>query len=282
MNEISLRNVINTAVKAYELKINQKYLQENLIALEELKSKNGQSYMNLIQNAQNAQNAKITALEIIKLANKGLIFGKDFNIIPFKNKLTTIIDSTVYQKRMENENWQLKRGIIYKNEKFNWDTETQTPKLHEIDFLANTSNYNEIIGSYAFGINKNTGEKKGILLRKTDIDRLRNSSPSGNSDFSPWNKWPKEMVEAKLYRKLAQELGVDIKDIDIDEKEIKDNGDLEYINFSEINQNKPQINNQKIENKQNETVVEEYTEKVMTINNDNFIVDDLTEWESDI
>ncbi|WP_281268840.1 hypothetical protein [Spiroplasma phoeniceum] len=35
-----------------------------------------------------------------KLSNKGLIFGKDFNIIPFKNKLTTVIDSKVYCKRI--------------------------------------------------------------------------------------------------------------------------------------------------------------------------------------
>ncbi len=41
------------------------------------------------------------ALGIIKLSNKGLIFSKDFNIIPFKNKLTTIIDSKVYCKK----NW---------------------------------------------------------------------------------------------------------------------------------------------------------------------------------
>ncbi len=47
----------------------------------------------------NADNAKITALGIIKLSNKGLIFSKDFNIIPFKNKLTTIIDSKVYCKK---------------------------------------------------------------------------------------------------------------------------------------------------------------------------------------
>ncbi|WP_374697071.1 hypothetical protein [Spiroplasma endosymbiont of Polydrusus formosus] len=57
--------------------------------------KKGQSYLQLINNADNT---KITALGIINLSNKGLIFGKDFNIISFKNKLTTIIDSSVFQK----------------------------------------------------------------------------------------------------------------------------------------------------------------------------------------
>ncbi len=169
--------------------------------MQELKLKNNQNYTNLVGNADNG---KITALGIINLSNKGLIFGKDFNIIPFKNKLTTIIDSSVFQKRMEQEHWMLKRGIIYKSEKFVWDTDLQKPKLHEIDFMTNTNQYENIIGAYAFGINRLTGETKGILLRKADIDRLKSSSPSGNSDFSPWNKWPKEMVEAKLYRKLAQ------------------------------------------------------------------------------
>lgn len=112
MSNLGIKELIATAVKAYELNINAKYLQENLIALQELKLKNNQNYTNLVGNADNG---KITALGIINLSNKGLIFGKDFNIISFKNKLTTIIDSSVFQKRMEQEHWMLKRGIIYKS-----------------------------------------------------------------------------------------------------------------------------------------------------------------------
>ncbi|MFJ1522743.1 hypothetical protein, partial [Spiroplasma sp. ald] len=77
-----LKQYIKGAIVKYELKVNEKYLKENILALEELKMKNGQSYMSLVSNADNA---KITALGIINLSNKGLIFGKDFNIIPFKN-----------------------------------------------------------------------------------------------------------------------------------------------------------------------------------------------------
>ncbi len=72
------------------------------------------------------------------------------------------------------------------------------------------------------------------MLRKSDIDRLKGSSPSGNSEYSPWVKWPKEMVEAKLYRKLALEMGIDISDIDLDEKEIKEDGNFDYIPFTDI------------------------------------------------
>ncbi|WP_374697041.1 recombinase RecT [Spiroplasma endosymbiont of Polydrusus formosus] len=251
-NQMGIKELVATAIKAYELNVNAKYLQDNLIALQELKLKNNQSYINLIGNADNG---KITALGIINLSNKSLIFGKDFNIIPFKNKLTTIIDSGVFQKRMEQENWMLKRGIIYKSEKFVWDTDLQKPKLHEIDFMTNTSQYENIIGAYAFGINRLTGETKGILLRKADIDRLKNSSPSGNSEYSPWNKWPKEMVEAKLYRKLAQELGIDITDIDLDEKEIKEDGNFDYIPFNDITvaKNQGQISDEPLSNNINIT-----------------------------
>ncbi|WP_348735462.1 hypothetical protein [Spiroplasma endosymbiont of Ammophila pubescens] len=42
------------------------------------------------------------------------------------------------------------------------------------------------------------------------------------------------MVEAKLYRKLALEMGIDISDIDLDEKEIKEDGNFEYIPFNDI------------------------------------------------
>lgn len=239
-DKIILKDYINTAISNYEFKVNNNILQENIISLEELKIKNNQSYSNLILNSENA---KITALGIIKLSNKGLIFNKDFNIIPFKNKLTTIIDSSVYQKRMQENNWIVKKAIIFKNEKFEWDSIKQLPLEHKINFEIDTSKFENIIGAYSFGINKNTGEEKGILIRKSDILRWKESSPSGNSEYSPWKKWPKEMVEAKLYRKLAQELGVDIKDIDIDEKEIKNNGDLEYINFKEIKNNIGKFNN---------------------------------------
>ncbi len=112
---MGIKEIVATAVKSYELNVNAKYLQKNLIALQELKLKNNKSYINLVGNADNR---KITALGIINLNNKCLIFGKNFNIIPFKNKLTTIIDSSAFQKRMEQENWMLKRGIIYKSEKF--------------------------------------------------------------------------------------------------------------------------------------------------------------------
>lgn len=241
-----LQQYIKGAIIKYELKVNDKYLKENILALEELKMKNGQSYMQLVNTADNT---KITALGIIKLSNKGLIFGKDFNIIPFKNKLTTVIDSKVYCKRIEEEGYSPRKAIIFKGEKFEWDSLNSCPKIHEINFNANTSDYNEIIGAYAFAKDKN-GNYQGILLRKADIERLKNSSPSGNSEYSPWNKWPKEMVEAKLYRKLALEMGIDISDIDLDEKEIKEDGNFEYISFKDINvaKNKGQISDEPLSN----------------------------------
>ncbi|QED25046.1 recombinase RecT [Spiroplasma citri] len=241
-----LQQYINGAIIKYELKVNDKYVKENILALEELKMKNGQNYMQLVNNADNA---KITALGIIKLSNKGLIFGKDFNIIPFKNKLTTVIDSKVYCKKIEEAGYSPRKAIIFKGEKFEWDSLNSCPKIHEINFNANTSDYNEIIGAYAFAKDKN-GNYQGILLRKADIDRLRNSSPSGNSEYSPWNKWPKEMVEAKLYRKLALEIGTDISDIDLDEKEIKEDGNFEYISFKDIDvaKNKGQMSDEPLLN----------------------------------
>lgn len=259
-----LQQYIKGAIVKYELKVNDKYLKENILALEELKMKNGQSYMSLVSNAENA---KITALGIIKLSNKGLIFSKDFNIIPFKNKLTTIIDSKIYCKRIEEAGYSPRKSIIFKGEKFEWDAINSCPKIHEINFNANTSDYNEIIGAYAFAKDKN-GNYQGILLRKADIDRLKNSSPSGNSEYSPWNKWPKEMVEAKLYRKLALEMGIDISDIDLDEKEIKEDGNFEYIPFNDITvaKNQGQMSDEPLSNNIN---TPSYTEIADT--NDNVV-----------
>lgn len=282
-NKIVIKDYIKSAIKSYEFKINNKCLQENIIALEELKLKNNETFGSLILNSQNA---KITALGIIKLSNKGLIFNKDFNIIPFKNKLTTIINSGVYQKRMQDNNWIVKKSVIFKDEKFEWDSIRQLPKNHEINFDIDTSKLENIIGAYAFGINQITKEEKGILIRKSDIKRWKEASPSGKSDYSPWNKWPKEMVEAKLYRKLAQELGIDISDIDLDEKIIKDDGNLEYVSFKEIDNVKKEIkvtNQDPFENAQeiidnfnearNEEITQEHINNINEIKKSNNLTD---------
>ncbi|ALA97775.1 hypothetical protein SKUN_00885 [Spiroplasma kunkelii CR2-3x] len=48
-----LQQYIKGAIIKYELKVNDKYLKENILALEELKTKNGQSYMQLVNTADN-------------------------------------------------------------------------------------------------------------------------------------------------------------------------------------------------------------------------------------
>ncbi|WP_253301218.1 hypothetical protein [Spiroplasma endosymbiont of Phyllotreta cruciferae] len=50
-----LQQYIKGAVIKYELKVNDKYLKENILALEELKMKNRQNYMSLVSNADNAK-----------------------------------------------------------------------------------------------------------------------------------------------------------------------------------------------------------------------------------
>ncbi|WP_338954939.1 hypothetical protein [Spiroplasma endosymbiont of Polydrusus cervinus] len=75
------------------------------------------------------------------------------------------------------------------------------------------------------------------------------------------------MVEAKLYRKLAQELGVDITDIDLDEKEIKEDGNFDYIPFNDITvaKNQGQMSNEPVSN--NIINTPSYTEIADTNNN---------------
>ncbi|WP_425380411.1 hypothetical protein [Spiroplasma endosymbiont of Stenodema calcarata] len=72
---------------------------------------------------------------------------------------------------------------------------------------------------------------------------------NGNSYMSLVN-WPKEMVEAKLYRKLALEMGIDISDIDLDEKEIKEDGNFEYISFNDstVAKNQGQMSDEPLSN----------------------------------
>ncbi|GAA6237900.1 MAG: hypothetical protein SPLM_00250 [Spiroplasma phoeniceum] len=76
------------------------------------------------------------------------------------------------------------------------------------------------------------------------------------------------MVEAKLYRKLALEMGIDISDIDLDEKEIKEDGNFEYIPFNDITvaKNQGQMSDEPLSNNIN---TPSYTEIADT--NDNVV-----------
>ncbi|ALA97347.1 hypothetical protein SKUN_00444 [Spiroplasma kunkelii CR2-3x] len=63
-----------------------------------------------------------------------------------------------------------RKFIIFKGGKFKWDAINSCPKIHEINFNANTSDFNEIIGAYAFAKDKN-GNYQGWKLSRYFIKK---------------------------------------------------------------------------------------------------------------
>lgn len=78
----------------------------------------------------------------------------------------------------------------------------------------------EIIGCYAIAKNILVNEKLFIYLPKSEIDKVRSASKSGQSDYSPWAKWYEAMAIKTAIKRLCKllPLSVDIqKKISTDE-----------------------------------------------------------------
>lgn len=78
----------------------------------------------------------------------------------------------------------------------------------------------EITHCYAIGKILSANEKVFVVLTRADIDKVRNASKAGQSEYSPWVKWFEEMAKKTAIKRLCKilPLSVDIqKQISTDE-----------------------------------------------------------------
>ena len=66
-------------------------------------------------------------------------------------------------------------------------------------------NFDNILGSYAY-IKFANGFESIAFLTKEDLIKIKDTSPSGKTDFSPWNSQSLKMVKTKTVKELAKEL----------------------------------------------------------------------------
>ena len=69
------------------------------------------------------------------------------------------------------------------------------------------------VGVYCIAKNKIVDEKLFNFLSKEEIEKVRNASKAGQSDFSPWAKWFDEMAKKTAIKRMAKllPLSVDIQ-----------------------------------------------------------------------
>ena len=93
-------------------------------------------------------------------------------------------------------------NVVFKGDEFSYNPVNEdikhTPKV-------TSDKYEDIEYAYAY-IKFANGFEKVVVLSKKDLDSIKKVSPSGNTQFSPWNSMPVKMVKTKIVKELAKEL----------------------------------------------------------------------------
>ena len=146
---------------------------------------------------------------VLKEGILGLEAGTDYDIIAFGGKPIMQRKDTGWYKLIDlikpDEIVRINSNIIQKGDEYDYNPVTEELK-HKI-IGERTNKYEDIIGSYAYIEFKN-GFKKTIFMSKSELDAIRNSSPSAKSEYSPWAKFPTKMVNTKTMKELAKRLFV--------------------------------------------------------------------------
>ena len=157
-----------------------------------------------------SKDAKLQMLYgVLKEAILGLEAGTDYDIIAYGGKPVMQRKDTGWYKIIDiikpDEIVRINSNIIQKGDEYNFNPVTE--ELTHTIKGERTNKYEDIVGSYAYIEFKN-GFKKTIFLSKSELDAIKNASPSSKSEFSPWQKFATKMVNTKTLKELAKRLFV--------------------------------------------------------------------------
>lgn len=144
---------------------------------------------------------------VLKEAMIGLEVGTDYDIVPFKGKPTICRKKEGYFKIIDMikpaEIVRFISNVITTGDKYYFNPVTGE-LTHEM-FGERYQDFDNVLGSYAY-IKFANGFESTVFLSKEDLEKIKNTSPSGKSEFSPWNSQSLKMVKTKTVKELAKEL----------------------------------------------------------------------------
>ena len=144
---------------------------------------------------------------VLKETMLGLEAGLDYDIVPFKNKPTICRKKEGYFKIIDMikpaEIVRFINNVITTGDEYHFNPVTGELK-HEMRG-ERYQDFDNIIGSYAY-IKFANGFEATAFLTKEDLQKIKDTSPSGKSEYSPWNSQSLKMVKTKTVKELAKEL----------------------------------------------------------------------------
>jgi recombination protein RecT len=103
----------------------------------------------------------------------------------------------------------LSTEVVYANDQFQYELGLE-PILKHVPVWDERG---EVRGVYCVAKNLLANEKLFVYLTKEDIDKVRNASKAGQSDYSPWAKWYEEMAKKTAIKRICKllPLAIDIQ-----------------------------------------------------------------------
>lgn len=144
---------------------------------------------------------------ILKESMLGGEAGIDYDIVPFKGKPTICRKNTGWFKIIDlikpAEIVRFINNVVTTGDIFEFNPATEEMKHQLVG--ERWQDFDNIQGAYAY-IKFANGFEKTVYLSREDLIKLKETSPSGKSEFSPWNSNSIRMVKAKIVKELAKEL----------------------------------------------------------------------------
>ena len=144
---------------------------------------------------------------VLKEAMLGLEAGTDYDIVPFKGKPTICRKKEGYFKIIDmikpSEIVRFTNNVITTDDEYSFNPVTGE-LIHEMHG-ERYQDFDNIIGSYAY-IKFANGFETTVFLSKEDLQKIKDTSPSGKTEFSPWNSQSIKMVKTKTVKELAKDL----------------------------------------------------------------------------
>ncbi len=206
---------------------------------------------------------------VLKEAMLGLEAGVDYDIVPFKGKPTICRKKEGYFKIIDMikpaEIVRFVNNVVTTGDNYSFNPVTGELK-HEMHG-ERYQDFEHILGSYAY-IKFANGFEATVFLTKEDLEQIKNTSPSGKSEYSPWNSQSLKMVKTKTVKELAKELctlwsnklnSTLFSAVNSDEVSVK------VVNSQGYIENDNTIYNQQVEDKKEETQQEEQVDEVKIV-----------------
>lgn len=139
---------------------------------------------------------------LLDAARLGLDVGDTYHLVPFKDEVVGISDYTGLIELMYRAGAvaSVKAELVRAADEFEFDPSMNKPH-HRPDWFGDRG---DIIGAYAYADMKDGSTSKVVVRSRSEIDKVRNSSPSAKHSDSPWNKWYDRMALKTVVRELAK------------------------------------------------------------------------------